>query len=472
MTNMGESRNHKFLLITGDLLCILIAYISAFYVRYFDFPGRNWDAFIALLPWILLIGLFFISVYELYNLDRKNTISDIVRKILVATALMTFLTMAASYLFREFAMPRSVVLIAAVFTVILMVLFKVLYLKLTRGHVIGKVLLIGDESNTAKLIDKIKHPMLKGSKVQHIPEDTTIEHIDYYLEESDYVVLCTDLTKEKKSQVIYHAMERNKVVYVIPTLYELLLQRASITPLEDTLVMGVKPFGLTWDKVFVKRVFDFVASAILLLLISPVLLFVAIIVKLEDPKGSVIYSQERLGKNDKPFTIYKFRSMITGAEKLTGPVLASSDDNRITKVGRFIRSTRLDELPQLFNVLKGDMSLVGPRPEREFFIKELAQKYYHYGYRNRVQPGITGYAQVMGKYSTEVEDKLRFDLYYIRNYSLWLDIIILLKTFLVIFDRSKSEGAEDSSENNAPSDEQSESDQRDRKTKEKSTINV
>ncbi|WP_416147707.1 sugar transferase [Salipaludibacillus sp. HK11] len=449
MTNIGDSRVHKFILISGDLLCILMAYISAFYIRYLDFPNRNWDAFISLLPWILLIGLFFISVYELYSLDRKNSISDILRKILVAVAMMSFFTMAGSYLFREFAMPRSVVLIASIFMVILLLLFKVAYLKLTRRNVVGKVLLIGNEGNTEKLINKIKHPMLKGTDVKHIQQSTPIEKIDFLLEESDYVVLCTDISKETKSQVIYHAMERNKVVYVIPTLYELLLQRATISPLEDTLVMGVKPFGLTWDKVFVKRLFDFVASLLILVIISPVLLFVAIIVKLEDRKGDIIYSQERLGKHDKPFTIYKFRSMISGAESGTGPVLASTNDTRITKVGKFIRSTRLDELPQIFNVIKGDMSLVGPRPEREFFIKELAQKYYHYGYRNRVQPGITGYAQVMGKYTTQVDDKLRFDLYYIRNYSLWLDIIIILKTCLVVFDKSKSEGEEvtSSSEN-------------------------
>lgn len=439
---MDNTRNHKFFIILGDLLCILIAYISAFYIRYLDFPGRNWEAFIALLPWILLIGLFFISVYELYNLDRKHTVSDIVRKILVATALMTFLTMAASYLFREFAMPRSVVLIASFFTVFLLVTFKVLYLKLTRGNVIGEVLLIGNEENTEKLLTKIRHPMMKGTSVKHVQEDKSITELDYHMEDVDFVVLATDVSKEKKSQIIYHAMERNKVVYVIPTLYELLLQRATTSPMDDTLVMGVRPFGLTWDKVFVKRVFDFVSALILIILTSPLLIFSAVMVKFEDPKGDIIYSQERLGKNDKPFTIYKFRSMVQDAETKTGPVLASQKDTRITKVGRFMRSTRLDELPQLFNVLKGDMSLVGPRPEREFFIKELAQKYYHYGYRNRVQPGITGYAQVMGKYTTDVEDKLRFDLYYIRNYSLWLDIVILLKTCLVVIDKSKSEGTE------------------------------
>jgi len=467
---MEGSRNHKFILILADLVCLLGAYVSAFYIRYLDFPGRNWEAFISLLPWILLIGLFFISVYELYSLDRKHSISDIVRKVLVAVAMMTFFTMAASYLFREFAMPRSVVLIASVFAVILMVSFKVLYLKLTRGNVIGKVLLIGNENNTAKLIDKIKHPMLKGTKVRHIQEDATIEQIDYYLEESDYVVLCTDISKEMKSQVIYHAMERNKVVYVIPTLYELLLQRATITPLEDTLVMGVKPFGVTWDKVFLKRVFDLVSSIIILVVISPVLLVVSIIVKLDDPKGKVIYSQERLGKYDKPFTIYKFRSMVSGAENSTGPILATSNDDRITKVGKFIRSTRLDELPQIFNVIKGDMSLVGPRPEREFFIKQLTQKYYHYGYRNRVQPGITGYAQVMGKYSTQVDDKLRFDLYYIRNYSLWLDIIILLKTLVVIFDKTKAEGSDDKPDTDSGDEE--DKDTSEKKEKSRSKLNV
>ncbi|WP_444685006.1 sugar transferase [Alkalicoccus luteus] len=445
MYSMDDTRNHKFLLILGDLLCILIAYISAFYIRYLDFPDRNWEAFLSLLPWILLIGLFFISVYELYSLDRKHTVSDIVRKILVATALMTFLTMAASYLFREFAMPRSVVLIASIFTVFLMVTFKVLYLKVTRGNKIGKVLLVGDGEAASKLLYKIRHPMLKGTAVRHVSEHVPLEELNYYLNEVDFVVLATDISKEKKSQIIYYAMERNKVVYVIPELYELLLQKATSSPMDDTLVMGVRPFLLTWDKVFLKRVFDFLSAVILIILASPALIATAIMVKLEDPKADIIYSQERLGKYNKPFTIYKFRSMIQGAEKSTGPVLATSDDKRITKVGKLIRATRLDELPQLFNVLKGDMSLVGPRPEREFFIQELTQKYYHYGYRNRVKPGITGYAQVMGKYTTDAEDKLRFDLYYIRNYSLWLDIIIILKTCLVVFDKSKSEGAEDTS---------------------------
>ncbi|ADU31880.1 sugar transferase [Evansella cellulosilytica] len=445
MSTISELRNHKILIILGDLLCILIAYVGAFYLRYFDFPERNWESFISLLPWILLIGLFFISVYELYALDRKNTLWDIGVKVFIAVTFMVFLTMSASYLFREFAMPRSVILIAYFLMIFLLLSFKGIYLKLTRGNVVGNVLLIGNDEDSDRLMAKIKHPMLKGTRVKHISPNMSINKIDRYLKETDYVILCPSISKEQKSKIIYHAMEFNKIVYVIPTLYELLLQRSTVSPLDDTMVMTVKPFGLTLDQTAVKRVFDFLAASMITILVSPILLIVAIIIKFEDPKGKIIYSQERLGKNNKPFMIYKFRSMIEGAEKESGPVLATENDARITKVGKFMRATRLDELPQLFNVIKGDMSLVGPRPERGFFIKQLSKEHYHYMYRNTVQPGITGYAQIMGKYSTKVEDKLRFDLYYIRNYTFWLDIVILLKTFIVLFDKTKAEGTEDPS---------------------------
>ncbi len=442
MSSITEMKNHKFIIILGDLLCILIAYVAAFYLRYSGFPAKNWEAFLQLLPWILLIGLFFISIYELYALDRKHTLWDISVKVFIAVSFMAFLTMSASYLFREFAMPRSVILIGTILTIILLLVFKALYLKLMRSNNVGTVLLIGDDENTQDLMAKIKHPALKGTRVKHIQPSTPIEKIDQMLRQVDYVVLCPKIGKPKKTLIIYHAMEQNKIVYVIPSLYELLMQRASVTQLDDTFVMSVKPFGLTFDQILFKRVFDLLASSVIIALISPILASVALLVKLENPRGPVLYTQERIGKDNKPFTIYKFRSMIVGAEKKTGPVLATENDARITKIGKFMRATRLDELPQLFNVLKGDMSLVGPRPEREFFTKQLAKEHYHYNYRNTVQPGITGYAQIMGKYSTSVADKLRFDLYYIRNYSFWLDIVILLRTFIVLLDKTKAEGTE------------------------------
>lgn len=155
---------------------------------------------------------------------------------------------------------------------------------------------------------------------------------------------------------------------------------------------------------------------------------------------AVIYSQVRAGRDNRLFKVHKFRTMIDGAERLTGPVMASANDPRITKVGSFLRKTRLDELPQLWNVLKGEMSFVGPRPERPNFIQEFARMNPSYNYRMKVKPGITGLAQVKGNYSTDFRDKLKFDLLYIRNYSIFLDLQIIANTLQVIFTPKKAEG--------------------------------
>ena len=165
----------------------------------------------------------------------------------------------------------------------------------------------------------------------------------------------------------------------------------------------------------------------MLIVTSPILLVTALAVKL-DSKGPVFYRQTRITRGGKEFDVLKFRSMRQDAEKLSGPVLAQEDDPRVTKVGRIIRSLRIDELPQLFNVLKGEMSLVGPRPERPYFVDQFIERNKYYALRHNVRAGITGYAQVYGKYSTNFTHKLRFDLLYIKNYSIGLDLQILFQT--------------------------------------------
>lgn len=169
------------------------------------------------------------------------------------------------------------------------------------------------------------------------------------------------------------------------------------------------------------------------------MLVTAIAIK-ADSKGPVIYSQERVGLYGKTFKVYKFRSMRQDAEAKSGPVLAKEGDNRITKVGRFIRATRIDELPQLFNVLKGEMSIVGPRPERPFFVEQYVQERPEYSYRHNVKPGITGLAQIAGKYNTTAYDKLIYDLIYIQEQSVKTDLIIMLQTFKVLITKESTEG--------------------------------
>jgi len=186
----------------------------------------------------------------------------------------------------------------------------------------------------------------------------------------------------------------------------------------------------------VKRIFDIILSVLLLALTAPLVALVALAVRRDSP-GAAIFRQERVGLNGRRFTLYKFRSMRLDAEK-NGPAWATEQDDRCTRVGKFLRKSRLDELPQLINVLRGDMSFVGPRPERPYFVDLLKEKIRYYDLRHYVKPGITGWAQVMYPYGASVEDayqKLQYDLYYAKNVSLSLDLLVLLKTIKVVLMR-------------------------------------
>jgi exopolysaccharide biosynthesis polyprenyl glycosylphosphotransferase len=188
-----------------------------------------------------------------------------------------------------------------------------------------------------------------------------------------------------------------------------------------------------WQR-YVKRLVDILAALIVLTLFIPIWILIAIAIKLDSP-GPVLFKQERVGQAGKIFIIYKFRSMFHNAESQTGPLWAEKNDPRITQVGKVIRRLRIDEVPQFVNVLKGNMSLVGPRPERPYFVEKLKAKVPLYSQRLRVRPGITGWAQIKGKYDTSLEDvkrKLQYDLFYLENLSLRLDFKILLNTIYVI----------------------------------------
>ncbi|MCP4371018.1 MAG: exopolysaccharide biosynthesis polyprenyl glycosylphosphotransferase, partial [Deltaproteobacteria bacterium] len=191
---------------------------------------------------------------------------------------------------------------------------------------------------------------------------------------------------------------------------------------------------------FFKRVADLLLSFFMLLLLIPVFFITAVLIKL-DSKGTVFFSQERVGENNKQYMVHKFRSMAANAEKISGPVWAKDDDPRITRVGKYIRKLRIDEIPQLLNVLKGEMSFVGPRPERMYFVKKLEEIIPYYSQRFTVKPGITGWAQVRYGYGASVEDaveKLNYDLFYIKNVSIFMDLIIVLRTVkIVLFGKGR-----------------------------------
>ena len=196
--------------------------------------------------------------------------------------------------------------------------------------------------------------------------------------------------------------------------------------------------GLTIEQRFIKRAMDIVLSLIAIVISSPVLLFIGLCIKLYD-KGPVFYTQERLTRGGEVFQIIKFRSMRMDSER-DGAQLARKDDDRITPVGRIIRQTHFDELPQIFNILKGEMSFVGPRPERESIAREYETVIPEFSFRLKVKAGLTGYAQIYGKYNTTPYDKLKLDLTYIENYSFWMDLKLMLMTFKIIFQKENTEG--------------------------------
>jgi sugar transferase (PEP-CTERM system associated) len=220
--------------------------------------------------------------------------------------------------------------------------------------------------------------------------------------------------------------------------YENLTGKLTVESLNPSGLIFSGGFQKTLLRRFLKRSVDLILSVFMLIVCSPLIVITAVLIKI-DSKGPVFFSQERVGEKDKVYQVHKFRSMIADAEKQSGPVWAQSDDNRITRIGKIIRRLRIDEIPQLYNVLKGEMSFVGPRPEREYFVNQLEDLIPYYTIRHTVKPGITGWAQICYGYGASVEDaveKLNYDLFYIKNMTTLMDIMIVLRTIkIVLFSR-------------------------------------
>ena len=264
--------------------------------------------------------------------------------------------------------------------------------------------------------------------------DTIIKKIPQY----DAVIL-NDVAAPLRNDILKFCYRYRVRTYVAPKLTDIMIRGAKTISLFDTPLLLVKGTGLTPAQRVGKRLMDIVLCSVAMIVAAPVMAVVAIAIKLEDG-GPVFFKQKRMTRGGREFDILKFRSMIVDAEKYAGAVLATEDDPRITKVGKFIRATRLDEIPQILNILKGDMSIVGPRPERKVIADEYYKDIPEFAYRLKVRGGLTGYAQIYGKYNTSAYDKLRLDLMYIENYSLMMDIKLIILTLRIIFSKDSTEG--------------------------------
>jgi len=432
----------KLVMIIIDAVLINLGYFLAFKLKFVEIPLNNYQDYARLIPWIAVMTVVLFRIYGLYDLKRKN-FTDILFSTVLSVIMIMVFTMALTFFLRGFAFPRSVFAIGAVLQVGLVAIWKYAALLLIkRLHGVQKVIMIGSKDEALDIAQKFGDISSGWFETKYIIESDDINAISEAISMVDIVCLCPGLSQELKSKVSVIALEKKKKIFLIPDLYEVFLAKSIYTQIDDKPVFELVDLTLTTEQKIAKRVLDIIVSAVGLIIASPIMLIIALLIKLTSP-GPVFYTQERVGLYGRTFKVYKFRTMINGAEKLTGPVLATENDSRITPVGKILRSTRLDELPQLINVLKGEMSIVGPRPERPFFVKQFKNENPHYKYRHIVKPGITGLAQVMGKYRTSVDDKLRYDLIYIRNYSFLLDLHILFLTMKVMFISDSSRGTDE-----------------------------
>lgn len=440
MKNNNEFRAglSEFLIYFVDVIIVLFSIYITFMLRYnFNPPSYNYDSFILSAPWIAIAYLVLMFVFGLNDI-LKQSLGETIYSVFLTIASLMFITAFITFFLRGFSYPRMVLILSTLTQFFLLSVWRGIVWKIRRrSHGIKNSLVIGNEA-TESISKKIILKQRDLYSIKYICSDKS-KNLNKYLDEVEVVFMCNDIDLNLKKDVVDKCLTGRKSIYIIPDIYEIALLNSKLSKADDIPMLKVKKLGLTFEQKLLKRVLDLALSAIALVLASPVMLVMAVLIKNQDG-GNVFYKQERVTEDEKTFDVLKFRTMVMNAEKLSGPVLAGEDDPRITKLGRFMRSTRIDEIPQIINILKGEMSLVGPRPERPFFVEQFKKEIPDYKYRTTVKAGLTGLAQVWGKYSTTPEDKVRYDIMYIKNYSILLDLKLILQTIKIMFMKESSAG--------------------------------
>lgn len=302
-----------------------------------------------------------------------------------------------------------------------------------------KMLLISGEHSDYHLMEKMNAREDKYEICKIISYRVGMERLIKEMAKYDGVIV-GDMPSHERNLIIKYCFGEHIRTYSVPKISDILLRSSVDLNLFDSpLLLSRNNPGLSIEQEFVKRIVDIAGSLIAIVVSVPFFLIIGLCIKLTD-KGPVFYKQVRLTRGGREFEIYKFRTMVQDAEQDGIPRLAAEGDDRILPIGRLLRATRLDELPQIYNILKGEMSIVGPRPERPEFAKELTKEIPEFPYRLQVKAGLTGYAQVYGKYNTTAYDKLKLDLTYIRNYSLLLDLKLIIMTPKIMLLKESTEG--------------------------------
>ncbi len=388
----------------------------------------------------LVIYIMFMAIYGGYDIGKKskknvqnsafiNTwLTDLIAFVWICAT--TKVITSGSMFLSCFGMFLFGVAVQGVLTLVLVRLGFEIYYHATRNT--HTIYVVNFDTDQPKMLENIR------ARAAQIPGDKVVSYTQPWLAEEIEKfenVFLSDIPTEQRRKLVEYCYGRGKNILFTPEISDIVEVTSEYRMFGDALIFASAKTDLTLAERFVKRAMDIIGASILLVLTSPLFLLSALLIKLDD-HGKVFFTQVRATKGGKPFRIYKFRTMIES--EATKPM--QEIDNRVTRAGRFLRATRLDELPQFLNILGGSMSLVGPRPEQMVYIHGFEGNYPEYEYRLRVKAGLTGFAQIEGKYNTTNKEKLMLDLMYIQSYSLWLDLKLLLQTVLVMLKEDSTEG--------------------------------
>lgn len=441
------------LLITGDIACTVLALGLAYLIRFGTVPGM--DSFLSLAGAIqimlLVVAVIFSSfMVEFYNGDRDMKLKERIAYSAISLGVSFLILSVIFYLVPDLTIGRGLLAMTLVILGSLQILWH-LFCRVSFYHsgLARRVLVLGTGPLAREIGGLVSatnhHHVLAGyfgcpNEPVYVPSQHIVDNGDGLVsaalrERTDKIVV--SLSERRGafplSEVLNCKFSGIEVIDA-PSFYEQLTGKLMIENITPSWFIFSDGFRRTGFGRIMKRSADVALSLVGIILVLPLLPFVALGIKVTSP-GPILFRQVRVGQGDRPFVLYKFRSMRADAEKASGAVWAQKDDPRVTRFGKFLRTSRLDELPQLYNVLRGDMSLVGPRPERPEFVDKLKEVIPYYSERHFVKPGVTGWAQVKYPYGASVDDaieKLRYDLYYIKNMSMLLDIIIVLETIKVV----------------------------------------
>lgn len=463
----------RITLIIVDLALINLGYLLAFLLKFgWNIPIYNFASYHSSWLWLTLSALALFYFYRLYGGYRWRW-AEVFASLICVVFFQALVAMALSFFLRGFSFPRTVLLTAPFIHIVLLAIWRRAAWHIDRSlQCARKIIVVGQPLEAVALAEKLESAIGGKIKVSALVvkdlDDPELYETEFYkgpggdrgplyntlsrwpvlgevsqisecLEAvmPDQVFICSNLPQEYKAEVVYACVANDTKVFLVPDLYEIMLAQSRLDQVDDVPVFTVGRLGIPEESQVVKRLTDILLSLLAIIVTAPVGILVGAAIKL-DSRGPVLYRQKRLTLQGKPFFLYKFRTMVEDAEQESGPVLASENDSRVTKVGRFLRATRIDEIPQLLNVLKGDMSIVGPRPERPFFVSKLVKETPEYAFRMNVKSGMTGLAQIAGRYSTSAENKLKYDLLYTKSYSPARDLAILLQTVKVILMKDKA----------------------------------